>query len=112
MRAAGLNARLRVEGDPVPLAPVAQLTVYRIVQEALTNVTRHAGACTIQVGTAVTDGALTVEVIDDGVGGEGRAGNGITGMRERASALGGTLDAGPVPGGGFRVRATLPIGPA
>jgi two-component system, NarL family, sensor histidine kinase DevS len=83
-------------------------TVYRIVQEALTNVRRHSGAHTTTV--RIRDGEqLTIEVLDDGRGGEAGDGNGIVGMRERAAALGGTLDAGPRAGGGFGVTARLPL---
>jgi signal transduction histidine kinase len=83
--------------------------VYRIVQEALTNVTRHARARRVTVRLAVGgDDGMSVEVVDDGVGGAPGPGNGIAGMRERAAALGGTVYAGPAPGGGFRVAARLP----
>jgi signal transduction histidine kinase len=87
--------------------------VYRIVQEALTNVVRHAGAATVSIRICQEDGDLVVVVDDDGVGGQGSLaageGNGIRGMRDRAAALGGQLTAGPRPGGGFRVRARLPL---
>lgn len=110
VRASGLDVRLEqdiVQGPPLPAA--VELAAYRIVQEALTNVTRHAHAhcATVRLGYAH---GLTVEVIDDGVGGSAHPGNGIGGMRERAAALGGTVDAGPRPGGGFRVAAHLPDG--
>ncbi|MFW6034180.1 MAG: sensor histidine kinase [bacterium] len=84
---------------------------YRIVQESLTNVLRHAGpeaTATVHVGQG--SGVLRVEVVDTGRGAPGPAeGHGITGMRERAEALGGTLEAGPRPSGGFAVRAELPV---
>jgi signal transduction histidine kinase len=86
-----------------------ELAAYRIVQEALTNVTRHAQAHTVTVRVAYDDG-LVVEVTDDGIGGPAGSGNGIVGMRERAAALGGSVEAGPLAGGGFLVRAHLPIG--
>ena len=88
-----------------------ELAAYRIVQEALTNVTRHAraGSATVRLGY---DDGVTIEVLDDGVGGTAEAGNGIRGMQERAAALGGQVEAGPRPGGGFRVAAHLPLGPA
>jgi signal transduction histidine kinase len=86
------------------------VAAYRIVQEALTNVTRHARARAATVRLTYGDG-VTVEVTDDGVGGPAVPGNGIVGMRERAAALGGAVEAGPCPDGGFRVRAHLP-GPA
>ena len=79
------------------------------MQEALTNVTRHARARAVTVRLAYDDG-MTVEVIDDGIGGTAAPGNGIVGMRERAAALGGKVEAGPYPGGGFRVSAHLPVG--
>jgi signal transduction histidine kinase len=110
VRASGLDVGLE-RPDALPaLPPAVELATYRIVQEALTNVTRHAHARRATVRIAVADGGgVRVEVTDDGVGGNGAdAGNGITGMRERAAALGGTVAAGPRPGGGFRVSAELP----
>ena len=109
VRSGGLDVRVERDGDPVPLPAAVELAAYRIVQEALTNVTRHARARSATVRLAYGDG-LTVEVTDDGTGGTAKAGNGIDGMRERAAALGGTLDAGPRRGGGFRVVAHLPGG--
>jgi signal transduction histidine kinase len=109
---AGLTVRTEVEGTPRPLPAGVDLAAYRIVQEALTNVTRHAGAAAATVRVVYGEGAVTVEVDDDGRGPGSRApggGNGIPGMRERAAALGGVLEAGPRPGGGFRVRAWLPV---
>ena len=89
---------------------------YRIVQEALTNVARHAAAASATVTVRRVSGAIAVEVVDDGRGAAGAPGvpapgNGLRGMRERAAALGGTLDAGPVDGGGWRVQAWLPVTP-
>ena len=80
----------------------------------MTNVLRHAGAARAHLRLAYGADALVVEVADDGRGGSGRngGGTGLTGMRERAAALGGTFEAGPRPGGGFRIRASLPAGPA
>lgn len=107
VRASGLEVRLDAD-DPVTPPPAGvELAAYRIVQEALTNVTRHARAHTVTVRLEHLDG-VTVEVTDDGVGGPVGPGNGIVGMRERATALGGTVEAGPCPGGGFRVAAHLP----
>jgi signal transduction histidine kinase len=111
---AGLAVSTRVEGTPRPLPTGVDLAAFRIVQEALTNVTRHAGQATASVLVAYGDGELTVQVDDDGrgatrQGAEAAGGNGIRGMRERAAALGGQLDAGPRPGGGFRVAARLPL---
>jgi signal transduction histidine kinase len=109
--AAGLEVRTRVEGTPRPLPAGVDLAAFRIVQEALTNVTRHAGPATATVLVAYGDHDLTVRVDDDGNGVESASGggNGIRGMRERAAALGGELSAGPRPGGGFRVSALLPL---
>ena len=90
-----------------------------MVQESLTNVVRHAGASRAKVAVRHSDGQVVVEVTDDGRAGPGNdgggngngagSGQGILGMRERARALGGNLEAGPRPGGGFRVQATLPV---
>jgi signal transduction histidine kinase len=95
------------------------LTAYRIVQESLTNVLRHAGTATAAVEITLTANtptgkALTVSITDTGRGGHpptpAPAGHGLAGMRERVSALGGSLTAGPGPEGGFAVTATLPVG--
>jgi signal transduction histidine kinase len=110
--ATGLEVRTRVEGTPRPLPAGVDLAAFRIVQEALTNVTRHAGPASATVLVGYGSEELTAQVDDDGRGpasnGAGQ-GNGIRGMRERAAALGGELAAGPRPGGGFRVRARLPL---
>lgn len=116
--AGGLAVDVEVTGQPAPLPPGVDLAAFRIVQEALTNVTRHAAARSATVRLVYGEGDLVVQVDDDGKGtsgpspnGPGRdGGNGIAGMRERASALGGTVQAAPRPGGGFRVRAWLPVG--
>jgi signal transduction histidine kinase len=114
VRAAGLPVTLVIDGDPAALPAAVGLSVYRIVQEALTNVLRHAGpACaTVRIGCA--EEAVTVEVTDDGSGEPGDwfplSGHGLAGMRERAAIFGGQLSAGPAPGGGFAVRARLPLG--
>jgi signal transduction histidine kinase len=108
---AGVDVRVVTEGTPRPLPPSVDLAAFRIVQEALTNVTRHAGQATATISLTYGEAALTVAVDDDGRGGSGGgsgSGNGIRGMKERASALGGELEAGPKPGGGFRVKASLP----
>ncbi|GIJ73556.1 sensor histidine kinase [Virgisporangium ochraceum] len=108
---AGLRVTTRLDGvDGLP--EVLGLTVYRIVQEALTNAVRHAAPAGCRVTVAAVDGALTVEVVDDGggAGGGGADGYGLLGMRERVAVHGGTLAAGPRPGGGFRVAARLPYG--
>jgi signal transduction histidine kinase len=118
-RLAGLAASVTSQGIDVSLdnrfgaVPQAvQLAVYRIVQESLTNVVRHAGASSARVVLDEADGAYRVTVTDDGGGvvahSERSGGRGLLGMHERAELLGGTLDAGPLPGGGFRVVATIP----
>jgi signal transduction histidine kinase len=109
LRAAGVRVELDVA--PLPELPTdVQAAGYRIVQEALTNVLRHAGASRVRVRVAAGADAVEAEVVDDGsgTGAGGGSGNGIRGMRERAVALGGTLDAGPAAGGGWRVAARLP----
>jgi signal transduction histidine kinase len=117
-RAAGLPVTVTVAGAARQLAPDVDQAAYRIVQEALTNVTRHAGHACTTVHLQYGPGLLTVQVDDDGAGDGGpggapagpqpTSGMGLIGMRERVSALGGRLDAGPRTGGGFRVRAELP----
>lgn len=110
--APGLEVRAEIEGGVRPLPFGVDAAGYRIVQEALTNVTRHAGPGTATVRVAYGEEDLTVQVDDDGRGPAGQqqdSGNGITGMRERVAALGGKFYAGPRPGGGFRVRAQLPV---
>ncbi|ANS66340.1 putative two-component system sensor kinase [Streptomyces lincolnensis] len=109
-RLAGLDVRLESTGDR-PLPAELDLAAYRIIQESLTNVTRHARATTVTVRTERGPRQFTVEITDDGRGPAatgGLPGSGITGMRERARALGGELTAGPGPHGGFIVRAWLP----
>jgi signal transduction histidine kinase len=113
---AGLAVRLRVEGTPSPLPAGVDLSAYRIVQEALTNVVKHAGPAQAQVTIGYRDRDVTVEVTDDGRGaaapagdGRGGTGHGLVGMRERVAAFGGDLETGPRPGGGFRVAARLPL---
>jgi signal transduction histidine kinase len=110
VRASGLAVRLERDGPARPLPAAVELAAYRIVQEALTNVTRHAHAQGVTIHLRYDDG-VTVEVTDDGIGGAAEPGNGITGMCERATALGGTMEAGPGPGRGFRVLAHLPVRP-
>jgi signal transduction histidine kinase len=112
---AGLPTHVSVSGPTGDLAPTVELAAYRIAQESLTNVLRHAGPdahATVQV--VIGDAAMSVQVDDDGRGprtGEYHdgTGTGIAGMQERAAAFGGTLEAGPRPGGGWRVRAELPL---
>ncbi|WP_242613933.1 sensor histidine kinase [Actinomadura roseirufa] len=113
--AAGLDVRTEVEGEPRALPAEADLAAYRIVQEALTNVTRHSDAASAVVRIRYCDGHVLVQVDDDGTGVAPASatlgtGSGIRGMRDRAEALGGDLAAGARPGGGFTVRARLPAG--
>ena len=116
--AAGTPVRLSVTGDATALTPAAALTVYRIVQEALTNVVRHAPRAEAHVQVRIGPSGAHIRVTDNGPGGspdpaDPVAHHGIVGMRERAAAFDGTLDAGPLPGGGFQVMAYLPAsGPA
>jgi hypothetical protein len=114
--AAGTPTTLESAEPPVPLPPPVALAVYRIVQESLTNVVRHAGRVAATVALRQDGGYLYVDVVND-TGDAAAAfsdgtGAGLAGMRERAAALGGTLDAGPRPGGGFAVRARLPVAAA
>jgi signal transduction histidine kinase len=106
---AGVRVHMSVTGEPEPVDPVLELSAYRIVQEALTNVVKHAGTDSARVAVRHRPDAVVVDVVDGGRGGDlGPEGRGISGMRERAALCGGTLSAGPVPDGGFRVTATLP----
>ena len=111
LRAAGLRVELDVE-PPADVAPDVRAACHRIVQEAFTNVLRHAQATAVRVRMRADGDALQVEVVDDGKGkgAPGGAGQGLRGMRERVAALGGTLESGPAPGGGWRVAARLPAG--
>jgi len=112
-RASGLNADLLVEGEPAVLSPALDLCAYRIVQEALTNAIKHAAPASAEVRVRWGEGALELEISDDGCGSgavNGAAGgHGIAGMRERAALHGGSVDVGPGPGGGFTVHAQLPL---
>jgi len=131
MRAAGVPVDLEVTGDRAAVPAGVDLSAYRIVQEALTNVIKHAGPAHATVTVTYAPQLVTVEVVDDGrgaaalvpAGAAGRAdavahtsgpsplgGNGLVGMRERAAVFGGDVVAGPHAGGGFRVRARLPYG--
>ncbi|GAA4088725.1 sensor histidine kinase [Actinomadura miaoliensis] len=110
--AAGLAVRTSVEGEPRSLPPETDLAAYRIVQESLTNVTRHSDAASARVRIRYRDDALHVEIEDDGPAAAKPSpggGTGVDGMRERARALGGELTARARPGGGFHVRARLPL---
>jgi signal transduction histidine kinase len=106
----GLHVELSVAGDLSTLPLGVELTAYRIVQEALTNTRRHAGAATASVRLTRHPGRLALEVLDDGAGPAGsRAGHGLIGMRERVALYGGMLSTGRGPAGGFRVAAELPL---
>ncbi|MGV4980905.1 sensor histidine kinase [Streptomyces sp. NRAIS4] len=109
---AGVRVEVRISGERRPLPADVDLSAYRIVQEALTNVVRHAGTGRCAVGLDYGNEELSVEVVDDGrgVAGDGPAhGFGLIGMRERAALLHGRFSAGPRPEGGFRVAARLPL---
>jgi signal transduction histidine kinase len=111
VRAAGLPVTLVINGDPAGLPAALDISAYRIVQEALTNVLKHAGPATAAVSVRCGAGEVLIEVTDDGAGvpagGQAGGGHGLAGMRERAALFGGELAAGPLPGGGFGVRARL-----
>ncbi|MFY1670441.1 sensor histidine kinase [Plantactinospora sp. WMMB334] len=117
LRSAGLRVELRMEGtDSLPQA--VDLTVFRIVQESLTNVVRHAGVSRCQVTVRAGDGGVRIEVLDDGraprpsASVRRRAGQGLIGMRERVATYGGALTVGPRPEGGFQVVADIPYAAA
>ena len=112
-RAAGVATELRVEGDPQALSPGLDLSAYRIVQEALTNVIKHANASHAVVVLRYRSGELELEVVDDGVGGRGAesGGHGLLGIRERVELYGGRLSVGKREGGGYVLRARLPVAP-
>jgi signal transduction histidine kinase len=115
-RRAGLETTYTVTGEPVPLPAAVDLAAYRIVQESLTNAIRHAGPATAAVSLGYHHDELRIEVADTGCGQPVGAdagqsgGHGLAGMRERAATVGGTVETGPSPGGGFRVAARLPLG--
>jgi signal transduction histidine kinase len=133
VRAAGLPVHLVIGGNEVALPAAVDVSAYRIVQEALTNVLKHAGSARAEVSIGYLGDAVTIEVTDDGgclqpapalapagadlagtdlawAGASQASGRGLTGMRERVALFGGELHAGPEPGGGFAVRARLPVG--
>jgi signal transduction histidine kinase len=110
VRAAGLPVDVVVEGEPQPLPPGIDLAAYRVVQEALTNALKHAGAARAAVEIRYGPSALDLSVVNDGhVARNGRAGHGLVGMRERVALYGGEFDAGPRREGGYAVRARLPL---
>ena len=115
VRAAGVQPQLTVHGSARPLPAAVDLAAYRIIQEALTNVLRHARAHTVQLDLRYEPSQVVIRIRDDGsaaspgqAGTNGQDGHGISGMRERALALSGHLTAGPQPDGGFQVRCALP----
>jgi signal transduction histidine kinase len=114
VRAAGLQVNLVVRGGEAALPAAVDVSVYRIVQESLTNVLKHAGTAHADVTVGCGDGAVTIDITDDGKSKQRDAsqsdGHGLAGMRERVAIFGGEIHAGPRPGGGFAVRARLPVG--
>ena len=117
VRQAGLTVSLTTSGEPRRLPPAIELSAYRIVQEALTNVLRHAGPARAAVAVGYQDDALVLDVTDDGRGAAAGladppvpgSGHGLVGMRERVALFDGQLSTGPRPGGGFAVRARIPV---
>jgi signal transduction histidine kinase len=108
----GVDVELRVEGRRTAVPAGVDLSAYRVVQEALTNVIKHAGPARTVVEVRYTDTAVTVEVVDDGQGAATPAaagGHGLVGMRERVAVHGGVLDVGPGDAGGFHVSARFPV---
>ena len=111
VREAGLPVTLRIEGAARPLPPALDLSAFRIVQEALTNALKLAGPARSEVTVRYEDGLVSLEITDSGCGPHdgGGTGHGLVGMRERAAMFGGKLDAAQGDGGGFTVRARLPV---
>jgi signal transduction histidine kinase len=111
VRATGLEVELELEGELGEIPAGVDLSAYRIVQEALTNTLKHASAGSAHVRVNRRAGELELEIADDGAGAgeEPAEGHGLIGMQERAALLGGALEAGPGPGGGFVVRARFPL---
>jgi signal transduction histidine kinase len=111
VREAGLPVELSTEGTPVELAPGVDLSAYRIIQEALTNALKHAGPARAWVVVRYGERDLELAIENDGRNdGDESRGHGLVGMKERVAVYGGELESGPRPGGGFAVRARLPIG--
>ena len=119
VRAAGLPVHLVVDDNDAALPAAVDVSAYRIIQEALTNVLKHAGSARAVVSIGYVEDAVTIEVTDDGPGAPDtglawaeaiQGGRGLTGMQERVALFGGELLAGPRPDGGFTVRARLPVG--
>jgi signal transduction histidine kinase len=117
-RAGGITVEVTSEGQVVPLSAAVDLAAYRLIQEALTNVMKHADGSTARISVQYAPEALTIEVVNDAAApglreparSQGGSGLGIAGMRERVTLLGGSFAAGPRPEGGFRVAAVLPLG--
>jgi signal transduction histidine kinase len=122
VRSTGLLVHLETDGEPFPLSGAAELTIYRIVQEALTNALKHAGSAhSVHISLSYSGPDVTVHIVDDGqlpvaalpsgnpalATGGPAGGHGVLGMKERAAAFGGTLTAGPAEKGGWEVVATL-----
>jgi signal transduction histidine kinase len=111
-RSAGVSVELSVDGPRRVLDAGVELSAYRIVQEALTNVVKHAGTAHASVNVRYGDDQLELEIVDDGRGAPGpetsQSGHGLVGMQERVALFGGTLSAGPDDGRGYRVQALLP----
>jgi signal transduction histidine kinase len=113
LTAAGLPVEVHIEGERDDIPAALDLTAYRLVQESLTNVVKHAGPARAEVTIRYEPGTLVLEVLDDGQGPQANTdrltpGHGQLGMRERVSVWGGSLAAGPRPGGGYLVEARLP----
>ena len=112
MHTSGLPVEMRIEGEPVHLPAGVDLSAYRIVQEALTNIVKHAGDARAEVVIRYRPRELELDVVDDGRGGFGSingSGHGLIGMHERVALYGGTLNAGMRASGGYAVRARLPL---
>lgn len=112
IRAAGTSVVLDIDGQPSPLPTAVDLSAYRIAQEALTNIIKHAGpGAQAKVRLAFPPGRLELDITDDGVGpgAQDETGHGLRGMAERVAALGGEMSSGPGDAGGFRVRVSLPV---
>ena len=110
MRGSRLSVELAIDGVPNGIPPGVDVSGYRIVQEALTNVLKHAGPAVARVGVRYAPDAVEIAVVDDGRGGlTGQGtGNGLLGIKERVAVVGGEIEAGPQPDGGFAVHARLP----
>ena len=109
-----LTVALAIDGEPRPLPTTLEVSAYRIIQEALTNAFKHSGGTAATVRVSYKPTSLDIDVVDDGTGGihqppSGAGGHGLIGMRERVGLHGGHLRAGPVPGGGFAIRASFPL---